>query len=158
MFSECSADSFVITAYFVHRIRAELYVPYFFPKIRWWESHAESRAITFPAKIERQDKKTLEGEVLDFSRKGCFIKIREDFVQDETVHIVLRVQGQPLSCLGCVAWRTTSAVTHPKGIGIKFQPRGIRGIRKMIAIERKVKKIELPKEDTFEEQLSHFSG
>ena len=150
--------SVVLCIYFVYRTRAELYVPYFFPRIRWWESSAESRAITFPARIEREGGSLIDAEILDFSRKGCFIKIREDFKQDEHVNIAFKIQGQPFTCPGIIAWRTQSAVTHPKGIGVKFQPRGIRGIRKMIALERKARSIELPREDSFEQQLSDFSG
>jgi hypothetical protein len=149
--------SVVLCMYFIYRTRTELYVPYFFPRIRWWESSAESRAVTLSARIEREGGSLIDAEILDFSRKGCFIKIREDFKQDEEVNIAFKIQGQPFTCPGMVVWKTQSSVTHPKGIGVKFKPRGIRGKRKMAALERKARSLPLRREDSFEQQLSHFT-
>lgn len=101
-----------------YRVGKEIRVPYFFPKIRWWESNPRYR-LSVPAKISRVGNE-LEGQILDLSLGGCFLKIRGDVAQDEYVTLNFQVFGFDVQCQGVVVWRTQSTVTHPKGVGVKF--------------------------------------
>ncbi len=102
------------------RTSRELRVPYFLPRIRWWESNPRYK-LSAPGTISRAgDGTQLPGEVLDLSIGGCFVKLRSDLNQDEDIRIRFTLFGQSLELPGKVVWRTQSAVTHPKGVGIKF--------------------------------------
>lgn len=111
--------SLVIVWIFYNRAEREIRVPYFLPKIRWWESNPRYR-LSIPVELERKNGNRLQGEVLDLSAKGCFVKLRQDLTMDERISMDLRAFGVNLECQGTVVWRADSAVTHPKGIGIKF--------------------------------------
>lgn len=111
---------FVALAGLVFRVGREVRVPYFMPKIRWWESDPRYK-LSAPARLVRaREAESLECEILDLSGGGCFLKLRVDFSQDEDVTVELTMFGHTLSCAGVVVWRTQSAVTHPKGVGVKF--------------------------------------
>lgn len=109
----------------MHRISREVRVPYFFPKIRWWESNPRYK-LSVPVRVKRPSPKmgetdqALEGEILDLSMGGCFVKLRSEINRDESVSLAFRVFGLNVECKGTVVWRTQSTVTHPKGVGIKF--------------------------------------
>lgn len=102
-----------------YRISREVRVPYFFPKIRWWESNPRYK-LSVPAKLQRQDGSLLEGQILDLSLNGCFIKLRSELIADEPLKIAFTIFEIPLQVDGIVVWKTQSTVTTPKGIGIKF--------------------------------------
>jgi hypothetical protein len=125
-----SQSSHKIAAYFAtllglalltYRVSKEVRVPYFLPRIRWWESDPRYR-LCVAVSIQRTSGETNVGDILDLSLGGCFIKFRTDLHQDETIALQFTVFGQALSCAGTVVWRTQTAVTHPKGIGVKFAP------------------------------------
>jgi hypothetical protein len=103
----------------VYRVSREVRVPYFLPRIRWWESNPRYRLIV-PCKLARSGGETIDAEILDLSSTGAFIKIKSDVDQDETLSIAFTVFGEPLEFKGIVVWRTQSTVTHPRGIGLKF--------------------------------------
>ncbi|MCM2321726.1 MAG: PilZ domain-containing protein [Oligoflexia bacterium] len=103
------------------RVSKEIRVPYFFPKIRWWESNPRYR-LAAPAKLVRKDGVTIEGQILDLSNTGCFIKLRGELPQDEVVGLSFSIFGCSVDCQGVVVWQTQSTVTNPKGIGVKFLP------------------------------------
>jgi hypothetical protein len=121
----------------VLRVAREVRVPYFLPKIRWWESNPRYR-LSVPVALSRQSGESLQGEVLDLSASGCFIKLRTDLLQDELVTLAFTIFGQPVQISGTIVWRTASAVTHPKGVGLKFGPiprpqkRVFRGIKRRL--------------------------
>jgi hypothetical protein len=116
-----------------YRVAREIRVPYFFPRIRWWESNPRYRLL-IPVKLDTKNGKQFDGEILDLSLLGCFIKLRQDLKQDEIVSLKFSVYGYDIHCDGKVVWSALSAVTHPKGMGIKFgllpkdQKRALRSI------------------------------
>ena len=104
------------------RIAREVRVPYFLPRIRWWESHPRYKLVV-PAilKVE-QGQRVFRGDILDLSMGGCFIKTRDDLNLHDSVQLEFKALGKDVSCTGTVVWQTKSAVTHPRGVGIKFTP------------------------------------
>ncbi|MBI4925080.1 MAG: PilZ domain-containing protein [Bdellovibrio sp.] len=113
--------SVIAISIIVLRLGREIKVPYFLPKIRWWESNPRYR-LSVPVSVSRKDNTNFVGEILDLSMGGCFIKLRSELYQDETLSLEFTVFGQTFRFVGNVVWRTQSTVTHPKGIGIKFAP------------------------------------
>lgn len=113
----------LVQAMLIFLVGREIRVPYFFPRIRWWESDPRYK-LSVPAKIVRADQTELEGEIMDISMGGCFIKTHHYFVPDEKVTLDFTLFERPLNCPGNVVWRTESSVTHPKGIGVKFEDVG----------------------------------
>jgi hypothetical protein len=118
--------SLLLIAGLMHRISKEVRVPYFFPKIRWWESNPRFK-LSVPVKVARRSAARLgepgasiEGEILDLSMGGCFIKLRTEVSQHEVVSLSFKVFGMAIDCDGTIVWRTQSRVTHPKGVGVKF--------------------------------------
>jgi len=101
-------------------VSAKVRVPYFFPRIRWWESDPRYK-LSVQAKMIKDDKSEIEGEIMDLSLGGCFVKTHHYFIPDEFIKLDLVLFDEPITCSGRVVWRTESTVTHPKGIGIKFE-------------------------------------
>lgn len=99
-------------------VAKEVRVPYYFPRIRWWESDPRYK-LSIPANIERSND-VFNGDIMDISQSGCFIKTREYFLADDAVTLEFTLFDTPIQCNGRVVWRTESTVTHPKGIGVKF--------------------------------------
>lgn len=145
--------SLLILAGSMHRLSREVRVPYFFPKIRWWESNPRYK-LSVPVRVCRPTAgqlgvpdPALDGEILDLSMGGCFIKLRTELRHGETVALSFKVFGLVIDCDGTVVWRTQSRVTHPKGVGVKFtistraQKRNLRQIngrlRKIAALYRR---------------------
>ena len=106
-----------LIVYFVGR---EIRVPYFFPRIRWWESDPRYK-LSVQTKVAREDTTELEGEIMDLSLTGCFVKTHSYFAPDELVTLDFSLFERPVRCAGRVVWRSESTVTHPKGIGVKFE-------------------------------------
>ena len=111
--------SLLIQALFAVRVGQEIRVPYFFPKIRWWESNPRLK-LSVPTKLRREDLSEVSGSILDISLMGCFVKTREDLKIDEKVTVVSSLYGQDFAIVGSVVWCTQTAVTHPRGVGVKF--------------------------------------
>jgi len=122
------------------RVAKEIRVPYFFPKIRWWESNPRYK-LSVPVKIMRTDGTTTEGQIMDLSMGGCFVKIRSEIVQHEAVRLSFVVFGLELECPGVIVWRTQSTVTMPKGVGVKFSPMARAEKRILKLIHHRLKKI-----------------
>jgi Tfp pilus assembly protein PilZ len=122
------------------RVAREVRVPYFFPKIRWWESDPRYR-LSVPVMIRRQGIDEVQADILDLSLGGCFIKIRSEVGQDESVELSFAVFGIEIQCAGTVVWRTKSTVTHPKGVGIKFSEMDRTQRRALRMINGRLKKI-----------------
>jgi hypothetical protein len=134
----------------IWRVTRELRVPYFLPRIRWWESNPRYR-LAIPARIFRgkaegsprgsQDaapETGVEGMILDLAAQGCFIKTRAVFEPDEAVSVRFLVFGLAFDCEGEVVWRPSGSVTYPTGVGVKFgvlsraQRRGLRAVEKRL--------------------------
>jgi hypothetical protein len=124
----------------VYRVGREVRVPYFLPRIRWWESNPRYKLVA-PVQIARAGGTRIDGEILDLSMGGCFIKLKHELQQDETLELQFAVFGHTLECGGSVVWRTHSTVTHPKGIGVKFGPLPRHQRRTLRAITHRLKKI-----------------
>ncbi len=156
--------SLLLLSGLMHRISREIRVPYFFPKIRWWESNPRYR-LSVPVRLERRGlsagsaleaSSVVDGEILDLSMGGCFVKLRTELRQDELLDIKFTVFSVPMTCQGIVVWRTQSTVTHPKGVGVKFslpsrpQKRMLRQItarlRKIAALYRRSRYLLTPEE------------
>ena len=103
-----------------YKVGREIRVPYFFPKIRWWESNPRYK-LSAPVKLKvRTLGQEMEGDILDLSLGGCFIKLRSDIPLHENLDLQFSVFQQGVECTGTIVWRTQSTVTHPKGVGVKF--------------------------------------
>lgn len=122
------------------RLGREIRVPYFLPKIRWWESNPRYR-LSVPITLRRSNELQQKGEILDISMGGCFIKLRTELEQDESLDLEFTIFGQPFHCTGTVVWRTQSTVTHPKGVGVKFGPLSRADRRLLKAVTQRLKKI-----------------
>jgi hypothetical protein len=158
----------------MYQVAREVRVPYFFPRIRWWESNPRYK-LSVPVKVLRgvssvEDRSMAEGEILDISAGGCFVKARADFELHESLELRFRVFGHDLDCRGTVVWATQSTVTHPKGVGVKFdvltraERRTLRivtrRLRKMTALYKNSGKAENPDEylKTLEEMESKIKS
>lgn len=102
----------------IMRVGKEIRVPYFLPRIRWWESHPRYK-LSVPVKVDRE-KDGFDGEILDISIGGCFVKTRTEMNQNEHIQVQFTIFGEQLTIGGTVVWRSHSSVTHPKGVGVKF--------------------------------------
>jgi hypothetical protein len=123
----------------IFRVAREVRVPYFFPRIPWWESDPRYR-LSVPVVITFPRGEPIPGEILDLSMGGCFIKVRAEVYQDEAVQLEFTILGQKLKFPGTVVWRTQSTVTHPKGVGVKFSPIDRRSRRTLRGVTRKLKR------------------
>jgi len=110
--------SIAMLVFLIVRLGREVRVPYFLPKIRWWETNPRYKLVV-PVRVERTDS-GFEGEILDLSMGGCFIKTRNDLNQNERILSRFELFGEILVIGGTVVWRSQSSVTHPKGVGVKF--------------------------------------
>ncbi len=124
----------------LYRVAREVRVPYFFPKIRWWESNPRYR-LAVPALLLRKDGTPLDGQILDLSMTGCFVKLRHEVSADELVQVKFNVFKQDLDVQGVIVWRSKSTVTHPKGVGIKFGTLERPQKRALRLITRRLKQI-----------------
>lgn len=122
----------------LHLVAREVRVPYFFPRIRWWESDPRYR-LSVQARIIRKDGGEMEGEIMDISLGGCFVKTHAYFANDETVTLEFSLFERPMKCTGCVVWKTESRVTHPSGIGVKFD---VLGKEEMLALKQATRKLQ----------------
>ncbi len=135
------AIALIVIAYVTYRVSREVRVPYFLPKIRWWESNPRYK-LSVAAQIERSSDLTrVEGEILDLSMGGCFLKLKSVLREDEEITLSFKLFGEELRLSGNVVWRTESGVTHPKGVGIKFLPLKGAERRVMRAAHRRLKQI-----------------
>jgi hypothetical protein len=100
-------------------VSREMRVPYLFPKIRWWESGIAG-IHHLPVDFTTRSGATHRGQLLDISPRGCFVKSPLDFNAGEEVSLKLEGYGQVLELSGWISWTAKSAVTHPKGIGVRF--------------------------------------
>jgi Tfp pilus assembly protein PilZ len=105
---------------FFLRISKEVRVPYFFPKIRWWESDPRYRLAVQSEITRKVSEEKLNAEILDLSATGCFIKTRTDLKTDEPISVRFELFKLAVQCDGIVVWKSESTVTHPKGVGVKF--------------------------------------
>lgn len=133
-----SLAAVIAMAYWVSR---EIRVPYFFPRIHWWESDPRYR-LSVPVAVTRgPEGGSLAGDILDLSLGGCFIKLRAELAQDEAVRLAFTVFGIPIECEGIIVWRTRSTVTTPKGVGIKFSQLSRAQKRTLRMIHQRMRKI-----------------
>jgi Tfp pilus assembly protein PilZ len=99
-------------------LKSELRVPYFSPKIAWWESDPRYK-ISVPTQMTCSDH-FYKGDIMDISASGCFIKTKDPLKVDQVVQIKFSLFDHKFDCEGRVVWRTESGVTHPKGVGVRF--------------------------------------
>lgn len=118
-----------------YRIGREVRVAYFLPRIRWWEVNTGLR-MAIPAKgiietSENTGQKSFQGEIVDLSLKGCFVKTADHYPLNAEAQLEFNVFGQRITCRGTIVHQAASGVTHPRGIGIKFIYGGRSERRKM---------------------------
>jgi PilZ domain len=123
-------------------ISSELRVPYFMPQISWWESDPRFQ-IRIPVKVTGQRGEILEGQILDLSHMGCFIKIRPEIPEQNLVSLECELFGRPWSSQGTVVWQTFGAVTFPRGLGVKFSTMDRQQKRALKAATLRVRKLSL---------------
>ncbi|NDG85223.1 MAG: PilZ domain-containing protein, partial [Proteobacteria bacterium] len=83
----------------------------------------------------------LEGEILDLSPLGCFVKTRNHLALHDNVKLHFRVYGFDFECPGNVVWLPLSSVTHPKGMGVKFYGLSRLQRRGLKVVEKRLRKI-----------------
>jgi PilZ domain len=125
-------------------LKIELRVPYFSPKIAWWESDPRYK-ISVPTQMTCSDH-FYRGEIMDISASGCFIKTKDPLKVDQVIQIKFSLFDHKFDCNGRVVWRTKSGVTHPKGVGLRFvgmektQQAELRSaVKKLKSLSRKYK-------------------
>jgi hypothetical protein len=123
------------------RVSREIRTPYFFPKIRWWESDPRYRLAIQTAIIRKVSEEVLTGEILDLSATGCFIKTRTELKTDEPIQIRFELFKLHVACDGIVVWKSESTVTHPKGVGIKFSTQDRQSKRHLRMMTKRLKTI-----------------
>lgn len=99
-------------------LKKELRVPYFNPRIAWWESDPRYK-ISVPVNITNSDH-LYQGEIMDISASGCFIKSKAPLKIEQMVNLKFKLFDHEFHCPGRIVWRTEMGVTHPKGVGVKF--------------------------------------
>ena len=129
----------LIVFVFLVRIGSELRVPYFLPNIRWWESDP-AKKIAIPTLI-MLGQKDVEGEIVDLGMSGCYVKSAGDFRMHEKIALRFSLFGRELEVIGFVVWCALSTVTHPKGVGVKFDFLAKPNRRWLKASLRKIKKM-----------------
>lgn len=102
----------------VFLVKLELRVPYFSPKIAWWENDPRYK-ISVSAEMSSADH-FYRGDIMDISASGCFIKTKDPLKVDQPILIKFSLFDHKFECPGKVVWRTDSGVTHPKGVGVRF--------------------------------------
>jgi Tfp pilus assembly protein PilZ len=83
----------------------------------------------------------IDGEILDLSLGGCFVKLRSGLRRDELIQLDFTVFGLMVQVHGAVVWCTQSTVTHPKGVGVKFSLENRAQKRVLRRINQRLKKI-----------------
>ena len=133
-------SSVIVLGFIIYRVGREMRVPYFLPRIRWWESDPRYR-LSAPVKVSKADGAAVDGEIMDLSMGGCFVKLRHDVAQHESISVIFSIFGVEINCTGVVVWCTPGTVTHPRGIGVKFGPLQRNNRRLLRAITNRLKKI-----------------
>jgi hypothetical protein len=106
----------------VLRIAKRVRTPFIYPRIRWWENNPKLRG-AYAGFIEGSQEKpeTVQGDLLDFSEQGCFIKMPvTGFKLEQTVQLHFEAFGQTFRTPAVVVWMAGRTVTHPEGLGLKF--------------------------------------
>lgn len=147
----------LVQALFLLFVAREVRVPYYFPKIRWWESDPRYR-LSVQAKLSKKDGSEMEGEIMDISLGGCFIKTHHYFALEDEILLDYSLFDKQIKCSGVVVWRTESRVTHPKGIGVKFNPIGKENTVTLKEASKKLQKLsraytQLAREKNWQEYL-----
>lgn len=132
--------SLILQLGLIFRVAREIRVPYFFPKIRWWESNPRYK-LSVPVKLTRKNENVIQGEILDVAGSGCFVKLRAEVSPDEPLYLNFEVFGYQIQCEGIAVWIAQSTVTHPKGVGIKFYALSRSQRRAFRAVSKRLKKI-----------------
>lgn len=136
--------SFIFSVFVIigvtYRVTQELRVPYFLPRVRWWEANSSDQ-FSVPVGLLREDGQFVQGQILDWSLKGCFIKTKEFFATDERLSLVIHVFGQVIQWRGVVVWKTRSTVTLPNGVGVKFLALPRAKKKKLKITEKRVRKL-----------------
>jgi Tfp pilus assembly protein PilZ len=118
-------------------VSREVRVPYLFPRIHWWKSGVESiRSLEVRFTVMRETEVGLSARILDLSPRGCFLKTPLDFRAGEQVSLQLSAYGQDLVVKGEIVWIAPSTVTHPRGIGIRFEELDRQSRRKIRTMAR----------------------
>lgn len=130
----------------LYLLKIELRVPYFSPKIAWWESDPRYK-ISVPASMTCPDH-SYRGDIMDISASGCFIKTKDPLKVDQMIQIKFSLFDHKFDCRGRVVWRTESGVTHPKGVGVRFKDldKSVQGdlretVRKLKSLNRRYQTI-----------------
>lgn len=129
-------------AIMVHVFRS-LRVPYLYPKIQWWESNPRYQ-LSVPVQVKQSDSgssKNVKGKILDIGMKGCFIQLDVEVTHGSAVGLAFEVFGQTIECKGVVAWKTLATVTHPRGIGVKFERLQRHQKRRLRMAEQRLKRV-----------------
>lgn len=130
----------VLVCAFAYQVTRELRVPYFSPRIRWWETNPKFR-LYLPVLVLADMGRPSEGRVMDLSGRGCFIKLREAVPRDSKVRLKFSLLSQTFDVTGTVVWNAESGVTHPRGVGVKFDSVERENRKRLRALSRRLRKL-----------------
>lgn len=100
-------------------VSREIRVPYFLPKLRWWETKPRYRLNAKATGIHAGT--TVEGMILDLSVGGCFLKTKYKFSMGDRFVVKFPLFGAEFQMPGVVVWMTEATVTRPQGVGLMFK-------------------------------------
>lgn len=124
---------------FAWLVKLELRVPYFSPRIAWWENDPRYK-IVIPINLEDQNEGTTkhEGVIMDISHTGCFVKTSSQWKLEQKLLLTFSLFEEEFHFKGKVVWITNATVTHPRGIGVKFK---IEDKNVALTFKKEVKKV-----------------
>jgi len=99
-------------------IRRVTHFPYIAPRIAWWESDERYR-FSVNCTLEHHDTH-FKGKILDINWRGCFVKLFERFPIGESITVCFSLFNEDYQLKGDVLLQGELSVTHPRGLGIRF--------------------------------------
>lgn len=117
--------------------------PFFDKKIRWWETRTRYETFLPVAFSLPTQNDFFQGEILNISQTGVFIKHNKVFEQNSNITLIFKHNNTSITLLGKVS--SHHAFKGKRGIGVKFEFQNIwenllvRKIIKDIAKESKAK-------------------
>lgn len=96
-------------------LQKHIIAPYFNPKLKWWERD-ERFKVDLIAKIKVDDR-FFEGQILDVSVSGCFLRYDKNLKLGDLVWINTSLNNEQFSVMGNVMWISRK---EPQGYGLMF--------------------------------------
>ena len=109
----------VVTATSAVFLRKQVYAPYFNTRLRWWEV-PKRYPMALNTRVFTENGDVHDGDLLDISRAGCFIRLATPLRKGDEVWMVTKYRELQINCLGTVVRKAVVGETT-RGYGIIFQ-------------------------------------